>query len=357
MILLSAIPDEWDHVAAYYMQTCTSVANMLFDVIRKAILAEFDHSSGSRPDQTHVADKISAINWKGKPPHFSKQKGADSSSATNNAGPSSWKKRREHKKGKKPQGNSHHQSHFASMAMVVDRPAYAQQQATVSCPTIALQPSWAGPSTTTIALFKPQGISYESKSLKQSAQASTSQTGQLGLSTLTETHTLISCLNLDSTIEMMKSVESFRNHREFAKKSTAYHDALAGEKPSFPPLPLQSRIEEIPKPVAHMPPTGKRPKKLPIMTVRLPTGKKDKGKKKVISPPIVVSSGDEALDWGSDDGCLYDALDDDIAESARLERQCLLMPNAFYDADDGMDIGGNTHYDHITPQVPFIQLV
>ena len=59
---------------------------------------------------------------------------------------------------------------------------------------------------------------------------------------------------------------------------------------------LQSQIEEIPEPVANMPPTGKRPKKMPIMTVGLPTGKKDKGKKKVISPPVVVSSGDEALD-------------------------------------------------------------
>ena len=55
-----------------------------------------------------------------------------------------------------------------------------------------------------------------------------------------------------------------------------------------------------------MPHTGKRPKKMPIMTVGLPTGKKDKGKKKVISPSVVVSSGDEALDWGSDDGRLYD---------------------------------------------------
>ena len=114
---------------------------------------------------------------------------------------------------------------------------------------------------------------------------------------------------------------------------------IAGEKPSFPPLPLQSWIEEIPEPVAHMPPTGKHPKKMPIMTVGLPTEKKDKRKKKVISPFVVVSSGDEALDWGSDDGHLYNALDDDIAESAGLEQQRPLTPNAFYDADDGMDIG------------------
>ena len=315
-------------------------------------MAEFDRSGGSRPDQSHVADKISVIKQKGKPPHFSKQKGADSSSANNDAGPSSSKKRRERKKGKKPQSYSHHQSHIASMAMVVDWPAYAQQQATVSHPMIVLQPSQAGPSTMTVASFKPQGISYESKSLKQSAQAFTSQMGQPGPSTLTETQALISHLNLDPTIETMKLVESLCNHCEFVKKLTAYHDAIAGEKPSFPPLPLQSRIEEIPEPVAHMPPIGKCPKKMPIMTVGLPTGKKDKGKKKVISSSIVISSRDEALDWGSDNGHLYDALDDNIAESAGLERQHPLMPNAFYDTDNGMDIGGGTHYDHITLQVP-----
>ena len=69
MILLSAIPDEWDHVAAYYVQTCTSVANVSFDAIRKAILAEFDRSGGSCPDQSHVADKISAIKRKVKRPN------------------------------------------------------------------------------------------------------------------------------------------------------------------------------------------------------------------------------------------------------------------------------------------------
>ena len=353
MILLSAIPDEWDHVAAYYMQTCTSVVNVSFDVIRKAILAEFDHSGGSCPDQSHVVDKISAIKWKGKAPKFSKQKGADSSSANNDDGPSSSKKRHDHKKAKKAQGNSHHQSHVASMAMMVNQSAKVQPSATVSRPMIALQPSQAGPSTMTVASFRPQGITYESKSLKQSAQAYTGQTGQPGPSTLTENQALISCLNLNPTIETMKSVESLCNHQQFVESLMAYRDAIAGEKPSFPPLPLQSRIEEIPKLVAHMPPTGKHPKKMPIMTVGLPTRKKDKGKKKVISPSVVNSSGDEALDWGSDDGRLYDALDEDIAESAGLKQQRPLTPNAFYDTDDGMDIVGDTRYDHISPQVPF----
>ena len=55
-------------------------------------------------------------------------------------------------------------------------------------------------------------------------------------------------------------------------------------------------------------------------------------------------------------GVFIDALDDDIAESAGLKRQCPLTPNAFYDADDGMDIGDGTHYDHISPQVPFLSI-
>ena len=63
------------------------------------------------------------------------------------------------------------------MVMMVDQSDNVQQQATVSHPMIALQPSWAGPSTTTVASFRPQGISYESKSLKQSGQADTGQTG------------------------------------------------------------------------------------------------------------------------------------------------------------------------------------
>ena len=160
MILLSAIPDEWDRVAAF----------------RCHLLAEFNRSGGSHNDQTHVTEKMTAIKRKGKLPHFSKQKGANNNSPANNeAGPSSSKRQRDCKShGKKPQGYSHHHSHFASLA--VEGPAAAQWQAADICPMIALQPSWAGPSTMTIVLFKPQGISYESKPLRQSAQTFTGQT-------------------------------------------------------------------------------------------------------------------------------------------------------------------------------------
>ena len=58
-MLLSVIPDEWDHVAAYYVQTCAAVQNVSFDDIRKALLAEFNRSGGScNVNQTHIADKL-----------------------------------------------------------------------------------------------------------------------------------------------------------------------------------------------------------------------------------------------------------------------------------------------------------
>ena len=40
MMLLNAIPDEWDNVVAHYIQT--AVANVPFTAIRTAILAEHD---------------------------------------------------------------------------------------------------------------------------------------------------------------------------------------------------------------------------------------------------------------------------------------------------------------------------
>ena len=121
MILLSAIPDEWDHVAAYYVQTCAAVTNVSFDAIRKAILAEFDRSGGScQQDQTHIADKLSAIKRKGKTPQFKQQRGTNhQSTADDQAGPSSNKRRRNRpNRGPKPRGNSHHHSHLASTSML-----------------------------------------------------------------------------------------------------------------------------------------------------------------------------------------------------------------------------------------------
>ena len=66
MMLLNTIPDDWDYIAAYYIQTTTAIANVSFTVIRTAILAEHDRLGGTCQNQSHIADKISAVKRKGQ---------------------------------------------------------------------------------------------------------------------------------------------------------------------------------------------------------------------------------------------------------------------------------------------------
>ena len=89
MMLLNAIPDELDHVAAYYVQATTTVANVDFAAIHTAILAEHDRLGGTKQNQSHIADKISAVRRKGKSPKFSNQHSTDYKPGSNEAGPSS----------------------------------------------------------------------------------------------------------------------------------------------------------------------------------------------------------------------------------------------------------------------------
>ena len=59
MILLHAIPAQWDNIASMYCNGMTQ-ANVSFNDICQAIMAEFEHTT--RPSQlAHHADKISAM--------------------------------------------------------------------------------------------------------------------------------------------------------------------------------------------------------------------------------------------------------------------------------------------------------
>ena len=192
MMLLNAIPEEWDHIAAYYVQTTNAVANVTFAAIRTAILAEHDHLGGTKQNQHHITDKIhvSAVKRKGKSPKFSSQHQTDYEPASDEAGPSS-KKRRDrgnrhgHGRGKPSGSGSHHHSHLASQLEMEKASAAVQQQKAVSRPQIALQPSRAGPLTTTIVSFKPSGINYNC-----SAQTYTGQPPRPGPATLPEARSL-----------------------------------------------------------------------------------------------------------------------------------------------------------------------
>jgi hypothetical protein len=66
MLLLKAIPKEWDTVTQMYCNGM-QMANVTFDGVWDAIMAEFERIA--RPAQlAHQADKISAVKQKGQSP-------------------------------------------------------------------------------------------------------------------------------------------------------------------------------------------------------------------------------------------------------------------------------------------------
>jgi hypothetical protein len=72
MLLLKAIPKEWDTVVQLY---CNGIqmANITFKGVWDAIMAEFEQTA--RPAQlAHQADKISAVKHKRSVPHFNNQR-------------------------------------------------------------------------------------------------------------------------------------------------------------------------------------------------------------------------------------------------------------------------------------------
>jgi hypothetical protein len=76
MLLLKAIPKEWDTIAQMYCNGMQK-ANVTFDGVRDTIMAEFERTA--RPAQlAHQADKISAVKDKGQSPHFKEQRKSNS---------------------------------------------------------------------------------------------------------------------------------------------------------------------------------------------------------------------------------------------------------------------------------------
>jgi hypothetical protein len=72
MLLVKAIPKEWDTIAQLYCNGM-QMANITFDSVWNAIMAEFEHIA--HPAQlAHQADKISAVKHMGQSPHFKEQR-------------------------------------------------------------------------------------------------------------------------------------------------------------------------------------------------------------------------------------------------------------------------------------------
>jgi gag-polypeptide of LTR copia-type len=76
MLLLKAIPKEWDTVAQMYCNDI-QMANVTFDGVWDAIMAEFEQTA--HPAQlANQADKISAVKRKGQSPRFKEQRKSNS---------------------------------------------------------------------------------------------------------------------------------------------------------------------------------------------------------------------------------------------------------------------------------------
>ena len=76
MLLLKAIPREWDTVAQMYCNGM-QMTNVTFSGVHDAIMAEFERTA--RPGQlAHQADKISAVKCKGLSPCFNEQRNHNS---------------------------------------------------------------------------------------------------------------------------------------------------------------------------------------------------------------------------------------------------------------------------------------
>jgi hypothetical protein len=78
MLLLKAIPKEWDTIVQLYCNGM-QMANVTFNGVQDAIMAEFE-CIACLAQLAHHADKISAVKRKGQSPHFKKQRKTNSAS-------------------------------------------------------------------------------------------------------------------------------------------------------------------------------------------------------------------------------------------------------------------------------------
>ena len=145
MLLLGALPSKWDHVAAIYLQGKTAHTAIDYTEVRNAIIVEFDRT-GTNPGQQQHVHKISAVKRRGtNDQSFSQQRSNTNAPKARDDGRGSSNKKKP-KKSNKGKGKAH---------MVEPAPTPFSLAASAVRPTIALQPSRAGPSTSTIATINP----------------------------------------------------------------------------------------------------------------------------------------------------------------------------------------------------------
>lgn len=137
-MLLSAIPNKWDHIAANLLQTHDRTS-LTVAVVKAAIVAEIQRKNPGNTTATASAAKLSAIKGKRPPPKFQNQTKSGSSSnqqqqpqkeGSQRGGRGGRGRGRSAWRGKKGAG-----VHFIASAIVADTPArHAPSYATIARP-------------------------------------------------------------------------------------------------------------------------------------------------------------------------------------------------------------------------------
>ena len=308
MLLLGALPSKWDHVAAIYLQGKTAHTDIDYTEVRNAIIAEYDRTGSVGGQQQHV-HKISAVKRKGDHPSFSQQRNFNNAPKARDEGWASSNK----KKPKKSKGKGK-QAHF-----VEHEPAPTPFSLAASAVRlmIALQPSRAGPSITTVASIHPNRVTYSTVATPKIAQQYTGASRKAGPNTLQTERGLLKRMNITLTIQTLKT-RSSEDRLEYPAPLTMAPEAISLADQIFKSNRASHSTQEsgpsisqfnamIPPLVPHMPTTSKRktakkPKKVVVTSTGLPPV--DMSIRRRDSTPCIMEvpeDSNKVLDWGSSD--------------------------------------------------------
>ena len=272
MLLLSAIPQEWDCIASMYCKDMTR-QRASFDGVRTAIMAEYEQIA--RPSQlAHTANKLSAVKRKGQSPRFKEQKkySAPKPSADDDAPSGSSRNPKKRRGGKKEKAQ---RAHIIVSSAFVPTPVLSRMQeshhhaSTSHIEEVPVEPTLApgftmvgGPSHAPlrsaapiqVASFKPTGISYAKVTLlpMQSMSGLSSKQAPFNMG---KEHELLKKAGIQPTAEplrmahkalerddnlkaMMEVLSKHKKFTDFASASTIVQNAVAScSSSALPPQP------------------------------------------------------------------------------------------------------------------------
>ena len=177
MILLKALPPKWDNIGSIYTQTTPQLTNVSFDMVRTAVMVEFERTS--YPNAL-AANKISVVKHKGKSPTFSEQKSATNRTSKAPADePSQGPCKKTHHGGKGRKRGMHEIMSSALIPEIVAQRMQEMHQPAIiptAEPSILIGGLSQAPVSAhaiTVASFKPSGVTYSKVSLHVDMQVYT----------------------------------------------------------------------------------------------------------------------------------------------------------------------------------------